>query len=143
MGGSGDQDGAREESPESGQTAQGPGGTAQGDAPSSGVDGGRHPGESHQQEFHQQSDEIPGVVVADFDGEEAPDPGHDRQPEAGPCNPGEADGRDAWDVGSEGAEQGQEADHDNLASDPAGHAQEVEEYADAVGVGHGDSLPAV
>ena len=63
-----------------------------------------------------------GVVVADFDGEEAPDSGHDRQPEAGPCNPGEAVGRDAWNVGSKGAEQGQEAEHDNLASDPAGHA---------------------
>ena len=53
MGGSGNQDGAGEERPESGQTAQGPGGTAKGDAPSSGVDGGCHPGESHQQELHQ------------------------------------------------------------------------------------------
>ena len=53
MGGSGNQDGAGEERPESGQTAQGPGGTAKGDAPSSGVDGSCHPGESHQQELHQ------------------------------------------------------------------------------------------
>ena len=63
MGASGDQDRAREERPDSGQTAQGPGGTAQGDASGGGVDGG---------------------------------------------------GRDAWNVGLEGAEQGQEADHDNL-----------------------------
>ena len=47
MGGSGDQDRSHGERPESGQTAQGPGGTTQGDAPGSGVDGGRHAGESH------------------------------------------------------------------------------------------------
>lgn len=93
-----------------------------------------------QEELDEHGDVVSVAPVGEVDDRQAPDPGDDGEPEAGPGDLTESGRRQAGCLGGDLPQDWDEGHHDDLAADPATDTEQVQEDADGVEVEAGGGV---